>query len=180
MYLNGILIVEGKDDESLIKSFLECYVFKTNGFDLKVEDIKFLNKVAETYKIIVLTDPDNAGEQIRNTINNNVKNTYNVFVDIEMCDKNHKHGVAESTKEHILNQLKDHLTLESPKYGNITAYQLNQIGLNGDSSSKEKRKQICERFSLGACNAKSMLERLNLLNISIDEIVKALKENGNK
>ena len=180
MYLNGVLIVEGKDDESLIKSFLDCYVFKTNGFDLKHEDILFLNKVSEKHKIIVLTDPDEAGEKIRSTINKNVKNTCNVFVDINMCGKNNKHGVAESTKEHILEQLKEHLTLESPKYGNITAYQLNKIGLNGDSKSKEKRKYICKCFSLGICNAKNMLERINLLGISINDISKVLDEYGNK
>ena len=180
MYLNGILIVEGKDDESLIKSFLECYVFKTNGFDIKDEDIEFLNKVSEIYKIIVLTDPDEAGDKIRKTINENVKNTYNVFVDRKLCNKNNKHGVAESTKEHILDVLKNHITLESPKYGNVTLYQLHQLGLNGDSKSKEKREYICKCFSLGICNVKTMKERINLLNISVDEISKVLKEYGNK
>lgn len=180
MYLNGILIVEGKDDESLIKSFLECYVFKTNGFDIKDEDIRFLNKASEIYEIIVLTDPDEAGEKIRKTINEKVKNTFNVFLDKKMCDKNNKHGVAESTKEHILERLGERVVLESPKYGNVTLYQLHQLGLNGDSKSKEKRKYICDYFSLGICNVKTMKERINLLNISVDEISKVLIEYGNK
>ena len=179
MYLNGILIVEGKDDESLIKSILDVHVFKTNGFDLKNEDVIFLNKAAEQHKIIVLTDPDEAGEKIRATINKKIKNTYNVYLDKTLCDKHHKHGVAESTKEHILDRLKEHITLESPKIGNITPYQLSKIGLNGDSKSKEKRDIICKHFSLGICNAKTLVERLNLLNIGIDEVIKVIKENGN-
>ena len=180
MYLNGLLIVEGKDDESLIKSILECRVFKTNGFDIKNEDILFLNKASEQYKIIVLTDPDEAGEKIRKTINSKVKNTYNVYVDRNRCDKNNKHGVAESTKSHILEVLKDHITLESPKIGNITSYQLSKLGLNGNSNAKEKREYICKYFSLGICNLKTMKERINLLNISIDEISKVINEYGNK
>ena len=179
MYLNGILVIEGKTDESLIKSFLDVHVLKCNGFDIKTEDIKFLNKASETYKIIVMTDPDKAGEKIRETINKNVRNTFNVYADINMCDRNGKHGVAESTKEHILDLLKEHITLESPKLGNITSSDLARIGLNGESNSKEKRDYICAKFSLGVCNVKLMKERLNLLNITIEEIREALDNYGN-
>lgn len=179
MYLNGILVVEGKDDESLIKSFLECYVFKTNGFDIKQEDIKYLNNLSKLYKIIVLTDPDDAGNKIRDSINKNVKNTYNVYLDKELCDKNGKHGVAESTKEHILSQLKDHLSDSPLEVGKITSNELNKLGLNGDSNAKEKRRFICERFSLGICNQKIFKERLNLLKISYKDIKEALLNYGN-
>ena len=68
MYLNGVLLVEGKDDESLIKSFLECYIFKTNGYDLKKEDITFYKELSKRHNIIVLTDPDAAGEKIRKVL----------------------------------------------------------------------------------------------------------------
>ena len=179
MYLNGILVVEGKDDESLIKSFLECYVFKTNGFDLKKEDILYLNRLSNLYKIIVLTDPDDAGNKIRDYINNNIKNTFNVFVDKNLCNKNGKHGVAESNKEHILNQLKDYLCEAPLEVGKITSNDLNRLGLNGDSNAKEKRRYICECFSLGICNQKTLKERLNLLKISYDEIKEELDKYGN-
>ena len=109
-----------------------------------------------------------------------MKNTYNVFVDKNLCYKNNKHGVAETTKAHILDVLKDHIALESPKIGNITTYQLAKLGLNGDSKAKEKRDYICKYFSLGICNFKMMKERINLLNISIDEISKVINEHGNK
>jgi len=178
MYLNGVLIVEGKDDETLIKSFLEVHVFKSDGYNIRNEDIKFLNKAAKLYKIIVLTDPDEAGERIRKRINENVENTHNVFLDRSLCNKHGKHGVAESTKQHILERLKDYITLESPRIGNVTIFQLNQLGLNGDSKAKEKRDYICKRFSLGVCNGKTMLERLNLLNIKVEEIIEALREYG--
>ena len=180
MYLNGLLVVEGKDDESLIKSILDCHIFKTNGFDIKNDDILFLNKASEMYKIIILTDPDEAGERIRNTINNRAKNTFDVFVDRNLCNKNSKHGVAESTKEHLLNVLKEHIVLESPKCGNISNYQLAKLGLNGDSKAKEKRDYVCKKFSLGVCNFKTMKERINLLNISIEDIIKAMNEYGNQ
>ena len=179
MYLNGILIVEGKDDESLIKSFLEVHVFKTNGFDIKDEDILFLKQVEKIHKIIILSDPDDAGNMIREKLNNNLSNTYNVFIDKKYCDKNGKHGVAESEKKYILEALKEHITLESPKIGNLTKNDLNKLGLNGDSNSKRKREQISIAFSLGVCNGKTILERLNLLSISYEEIRKELEKNGN-
>ena len=175
MYLEELLGVEGKSDEALIKSFLECYVFKSNGFDLKDDDIKFLNEVSKVRKIIVLTDSDEAGEQIRQKINNKVSNTYNVFIDRKLCNKKGKHGVAESSKNSIIEALKDYIKLESPKEDKIETYQLASLGLNGESNAKEKRRYICKRFSLGFCNFKTMKDRLNILRISIDDVREAMK-----
>ena len=179
MYLNGVLLVEGKDDESLIKSFLECYIFKTNGYDLKKEDIAFYKELSKRHNIIVLTDPDAAGERIRKVLNDEIKNTFNVFLNIDKCNKSNKHGVAESNKDHILEQLKDYLSNTPIKVGNLTPNDLSKLGLNGDSNAKEKRRYICERFSLGICNQKMLKERLNLLKISYDEIKEELDKYGN-
>ena len=174
MYLNGVLLVEGKDDESLIKSFLKCYIFKTNGYDLKKEDIAFYKELSKRHNIIVLTDPESAGEKIRKVLNDEIKNTINVFLNVDKCNKNNKHGVAESNKDHILEQLKEYLSNTPIKVGNLTPNDLSKLGLNGDSNAKEKRRYICDKFSLGVCNQKNMLKRLNLLNIKLEDIKEAL------
>ena len=179
-YLNGLLVVEGKDDEALIKSFLHCYIYKTNGFDIKKEDIDFLNKVAKQHKIIILTDPDEAGEKIRNKINETIKeNKYNIYINKETCIKNSKTGVAESQKVHILEQLKEFISNKPMEIGQITSYDLLNLGLGGDYLSKEKRKYLCSKLSLGICNQKTMLQRINLLNINKEELREALEEYGN-
>ena len=61
-YIPGIIVVEGKADENIIKSLFDVEILKTNGFDIKKEDIEFLNKV---HRVIVLTDSDKAGKTIR-------------------------------------------------------------------------------------------------------------------
>ena len=175
MYLDGLLIVEGKSDEAFIKSFLECDVYKTNGFDIKEEDILFLKEVSKSRKIIILTDPDKAGHQIRQKINECIRNTYNINIDIELCNKHGKHGVAEANKKAILDALQEYIIDERPKENNIEAYQLINLGLN----NKNKREYICKTFHLGKCNTKAMIERINILKIDIKEIRKALEKYGN-
>lgn len=55
--------------------------------------------------IIILTDPDFPGMQIRNKILKEIPNAKQAFVRKEVSIKHHKVGVAESTKEEVNNAL---------------------------------------------------------------------------
>mgnify|MGYP003299188521 CR=1 FL=1 len=52
---------------------------------------------------------------------------------------------------------------------------LYKIGLIGIDSI-EKRNKVINVFNLGKCNGKKLLERLNSLNIKLDDITKVLEE----
>ena len=67
------IVVEGRDDVSAVKRAVNAQVIEVNGFAVRkkttLEKIKF---AAETTGVIVLCDPDFAGEKIRKTIENYV------------------------------------------------------------------------------------------------------------
>ena len=64
MNIDGIIVVEGKEDVSYLSSFIKALFFTTNGLDISEEKIEFLKRVSEKQKIIILTDSDKAGEII--------------------------------------------------------------------------------------------------------------------
>ena len=67
-YFDGVIVVEGKDDEAFLSSFINSIYVRTSGYVIPDEEIDFLNHL-ENKRIIVLTDSDAAGETIRDRLN---------------------------------------------------------------------------------------------------------------
>ena len=177
-YIDGLIIVEGKNDLAFLKSFLDVEIVKTNGFDIFNADFPYIIKVSQTKKIIILSDSDEAGIKIRNKLNEKIANAYNALVDLYKCDKNGKHGVAEAEKDEIIRVLKPYFDVKSPKEAKYDTKMLSDLGLTGDSNSKTLREKICKKLSLGKCNSKTLIQRLNFLEIDIKELKETI-DNGN-
>ena len=174
--LNGFLIVEGKDDKAYLSSFIEGEIILTNGYDLLC-DLPYIKELSKKYTPIILTDSDKAGRDIRNKLNVFIPNAINVEVDINKCNKNNKHGVAECEKDEIINKLKDYLVNNSQNIQKINQLDLINCGV----VSKEMREFIAYKFNLGKCNNKTLIHRLSMLEICKDDILKVMEEynNGN-
>ena len=168
--ISNVIVVEGKDDEAFLSSFIDAIYVKTNGYQIPKEEIDFLNNPRNQKPIIILTDSDEAGKQIRERINKLVNKGFNVEVDIIKCNKKNKHGVAECEREEVINALKEHID-------NII---LKETITNADIVSldigKSKREIICDELKLGLCNNKTFIKRLNYLGYTKEE----LKKYGNK
>ena len=163
--INHLIVVEGSQDESYILSFFYCFTFVINGLDINKEKINYLQNVSKVRKIILLTDPDKEGENIRNKINNEIPNCINVILDINKCNKNNKHGVKECEKEELINKLTPFVSkkLES---GDIDFPFLYSLNIDFDIIKK--------KYSLGKVNNKTFIKRLNCLLITKESI-----KNGN-
>ena len=83
-------------------------------------------------------------------------------------------GVAESTKEEVLNALDNYIQTTKEQIGNITYSDLNKLGLVGDENSAEKREKVINNFHLGHCNAKTFLKRINYSRLTLEEIKNCL------
>lgn len=170
-YLDGIIVVEGHADVAFLSSFIKSLYVTTNGYELPKEEIDFLKHYCDEKKIIVLTDPDDAGKNIREKIKVYNFKHIDVEVNIDSCNKNGKHGIAECDKNTIINVLKEHLTREKPMRGNITTGQLMDLGI----ISQYDRDQLCKKLHLGICNGKQLVNRINTLNIDKKKIVEATR-----
>ncbi len=81
LYLDGILIVEGKEDASYLSNYIDSEIVVVNGFEMADETIKYLSGK----RVIALLDPDEAGQKIRKTLNTKLDDVINVEIDITKC-----------------------------------------------------------------------------------------------
>jgi len=159
--LNGFLIVEGKSDIAFLSSFLDCEIVQTYGYKINKEDILYIKELSKKLTPIILTDPDNAGEDIRNRLSKEINGV--IIIANKPSGKHHKYGIAESNKEDILTLLKSFITNKKIYSENIKIKDF----LDVDSIYY---KDIKTHFNLGICNTKGMIKRLNYLSISIKDI----------
>lgn len=167
---NAVLVVEGKMDKDLIESFMDVDIITTNGSEVSRETIEYIREIAKKRDVIILTDPDTPGKRIRDIINNEIPGLMNAFVPKNKCIKGHKVGVAESSKEVILEAL-NHLIPSTPSpTSDLEIMDLYDLGLIGQPSSTEKRQKVEEKLHLGHTNGKTLLARLKALGISKKEL----------
>ena len=66
--IQEVIVVEGKDDIARVKSALNCDVMATGGYAFGEKFLRELKKVEARRGVIILTDPDYMGKQIRNRL----------------------------------------------------------------------------------------------------------------
>lgn len=178
--MGTLIVVEGKSDITFLQSFIDADFYKVNGSAVCSNDISFIKSYLRSNKenkVVILTDPDFPGKKIRNYLNENIDGLYNAYVKKELSIKHHKVGVAESTKDEVLRALNSAIKFENIKAnkGDWNFQDLINLSLTGKAKSKELRDALSEKFNLGYNNAKSLLKKLNMLNISKDEVKEFLK-----
>lgn len=171
------IVVEGNYDKIKLSGIVDTTIIVTDGFMIfKNKDImKMISALADKCGVIVFTDSDRAGFQIRNHIKNvlhgkNVKHAY--IPDIKgkerRKDKPSKEGflgVEGISDEIILNALKDCITpIEQGGVKKISKADLCLFGLSGGADSHQKRSRLLKRIGLPQrLSANAMLDVVNTL-----------------
>ena len=168
IYIPGVIVVEGKHDASKVSLIYDtCFVI-TNGYEIPEEEKDFLNHLKEDVQIIVLTDNDEAGEKIRERLNELRKNMINVRVTAPNNSK--KKGITECDIKDIENTLDKYVNQKD----NFIDFDLYELGLLGKEKSKEAKEYLCRKFHLGKCSINSLVKRLNLMGIKVEELKKEI------
>ncbi len=167
--IREVIVVEGKNDTKRLKSFFDVDTIETHGLGLNKETLDYIREVNEKRGIIVFTDPDSPGERIRNRINREIDGVKNAYVYKENARTSKKVGVEHASKEVLEEALKNCVTYG--EYSNsITFEDLYDLGYLGKEDSDKKREDLAKKFHIGKCNGKTLLKRLNLLNVTIEQI----------
>ena len=175
------VIVEGRYDLMKLKSFLDTEIFETSGFRIYNDAQKrnLIKKIADISGIVILTDSDASGFQIRNYIKSfvpqdKIKNAYipNVKGKERRKDKPSKEGYlgVEGLDENvIISSLKtagvtflDEST-DKGSFGKISKTDLYLLGLSGKNNSSKIRKRLLESLGLPIYLSTNAL--LSVLNI---------------
>lgn len=174
--IKEVIVVEGKDDIAAVKAALEAEVIATGGFGYKKEFIKTLENIASRRGLIILTDPDYAGEQIRRDISKHVKNCKHAFLPQGKALKKGDIGVENATKEDIIEAINKARPNIIKKTNEFTKEEIIALGLSGNKDSAIKRERIGAILGIGYSNSKQFLNRLNNFGISREEFENALEK----
>lgn len=173
--IKEIIVVEGKDDIAAVKSAVDAEVIATGGFGYNRKFIENLKLIAEKRGIIILTDPDHAGENIRKELSRHIKNCKHAFLPQGKAFKKGDIGVENATREDIMEAIKKARPVIADKRQEFSKEDLIREGLVGGPNSKEKREKLGDLLGIGYCNGKPFLNRLNNFGITRDEFVRALE-----
>lgn len=193
IHIKQPIIVEGKYDRIKLESVVDALIITTDGFGIykNKEKMALIRAFAEKDGIIILTDSDGAGFQIRSHIKSCIKNgkIYNVYIpDIfgkerrkDKLSKEGKLGV-EGMDISVLEQAFRNAGIYSDNKKTpdwLTRADLLSDGLMGGEGSAARRKRLFEELDLPEhLSTTGLLEVLNRLysREQYEKILEKVKE----
>lgn len=173
--IKEIIVVEGKDDISAVKAAVNAEVLATNGFGYKKDFIQLLKKLSKTRGIIILTDPDFAGEQIRKDLASKIDNCKHGFLPQGKAFKKGDIGIENATKEDIRIAIEKARPIKIVEKIIFTKEDMLNHGLMGAVDSRDRRDRLGDILGIGYANSKQFLNRLNNFGISKEEFTRAIE-----
>lgn len=175
--IKEIIVVEGRDDITAVKVAVDAEVIQVNGFAVrKKENIDKIRTAEKNKGIIVLTDPDFAGNEIRKHIHKFFPKAKDAFINRKEGTKDGDVGVENAAPEAIIRALEmARCTVEVDVQENYKMADLIELGLVGHEDSKTKRENLGKALGIGYSNGKQLLSKLNRYGITREEFDKAVK-----
>lgn len=175
--ISELIVVEGKNDaQAVIRALGQVDVIWTEGFGLTEEKLEYIAAMAQHQGVIVFTDPDSVGEQIRERIRKRVPAARHVYISCKEARQAGDIGVENASPETIrraFDQVQCETVLEKQKF---VMADLVKAGLVGQPGSADKRLAVGRRLGLGDTNAKQFLHRLNRFGIDHPQFWRAVEE----
>ncbi len=173
--IKEVIIVEGKNDIHAVKRAVEADCIATGGFTLAPHS---LEKIAQAYTkrgIIILTDPDSAGERIRNFLSQRFPEAKHAFVPKEDAIAKNDIGIEQASREAIRGALAKVRYLEWQPSEEFIWSDIMQYGLSGTQDASAKRAIVGAKLGIGYANAKTFLQRLNHYGVTRTEFEQAVQ-----
>ena len=184
------IVVEGRDDMSAVLAAVDANVLWTHGYGIKQQTLDLIAAAYEKTGIIIFTDPDHAGRQIRERRSKQVPQAKHAYLTQDQAEKSGDIGIENAAPDDILHALKTAIgedgTGDGPGFQNVNKWEngiwdrprfqdLIDLGLAGAEGSAEKRAKAGAVLGIGSANSKTFLKRLNYLGISSEELTAAVK-----
>ena len=189
------VVVEGKYDKNTLSQIIDACIITTGGFSVfnSKEKRSLILKLAEKSGIILLTDSDGGGAQIRKFLLGILpkEKVYNLYIPkIEgkekRKDKASKSGLlgVEGMERSVIVKIFAPFAISggvSQKDSFLTRKMITKLdffedGLSGGADATQKRDKLAARFNLpSGMSAKALLEALNII-AGYDEYKMAISE----
>ena len=172
--IKEVLVVEGKMDVVAIDKAVEADCIITEGFNLKPRALDSIEKAYKKRGIIIMTDPDSAGERIRRFLTKRFPEAKHAFIPKEDATANNDIGIEQASPEAIRTALAKVRTMDWEPTNNFSGADLLKAGISGSPAAGEKRAKLGAVLGIGYANAKTFLHRLNNYGITREEFLQAV------
>lgn len=188
------IIVEGRDDVEVVRRAVDTLIIPTHGFGITAQTYELIARAYEEKGIIILTDPDFSGEEIRRKLAARFPKAKHAYVARELATRNGDIGIENARPKDVLEAINkahalcdskseseaesDEIAASAEQIGKIKRIELKELvrlGLVGTEGASLLRAKTAEKLGIGYGNSKGLLRMLNGYGISINELEKAVE-----
>lgn len=174
--IKEVIVVEGRDDYTAVKRAVDAEIIITHGFGISEKTFKQIEFARARKGVIIFTDPDYAGEKIRERIARRVKGCKHAFLPREQAIKKGDIGIENASPQNIILALEKVRTESEEKIKEFEQIDLIKNDLVGSRDASRRRDELGNILGIGYANAKQFLNRLNNYNVTRKEFEEAIKE----
>ncbi|WP_301859668.1 ribonuclease M5 [uncultured Megasphaera sp.] len=168
--IKEVLVVEGKSDVARIRaSHIDADMITTDGFNLHPHTMEQIRCAYEKRGIIILTDPDSAGERIRKYLTERFPAAKHAFIPRKDAIANDDLGVEQASPEAIRLALSKTRCATYKPQQTFDMTDLMAAGLNGTAEAADRRAAVGALLGIGYGNAKQFVKRLNHYGVTREE-----------
>lgn len=173
--LKEVLIVEGKSDVTAVKRAVDADCITTGGFHFSRRTLADISAAYHRRGIIILTDPDSAGENIRNFLTRKFPEAKHAYIPRDEATANDDVGIEQASPESIRRALSKVRTMQINSRAEFTAAEMVAHKLAGGVDSSKLRDKLGAILGIGYGNVKTFVRRLNNYGVTRAEFTEALK-----
>ncbi|EQB88503.1 ribonuclease M5 [Clostridium punense] len=173
--IKEVIVVEGRDDITAVKRAVEAEVISVSGFGINGQIIEKIKQAQKRQGVIILTDPDFAGEKIRRIIAKRVPDVKHAYITQSEGTKDGDIGVENASPETIIRALENAKCEVKEVRKEFDIQDMVYFKLTGDGKSKQRRDVLGKKLGIGYCNTGQLITRLNNYGISKEEFIQALE-----
>ncbi len=176
--ISRTIIVEGRDDMSAVLAAVDANVIWTNGYGIRQQTLDLIEEAARRTGIIIFTDPDHAGRQIRERLTKLFPGAGQAYLTRSQAEKDGDIGIENASPASILAALDAAAGTEGCPSDRqpVTMQDMFDLGLAGAEDSAGKRAAAGSRLGIGTANSKTFLKRINYLGISFEDLRRSVTE----
>lgn len=174
--IQEVIIVEGKDDIARVKSALNCEVIATGGYGFGKKFLSELKKIEKRQGVIIFTDPDYMGKQIRRRLTEALEHPKQAYLSQSKATLKDDIGIENATPEDIRRAIAKAKPIEGEYKETFTKADMIRYGLMGIGDAATRRQKMAEALGIGHGNGKQFLQRLNSFGITVEEFEKVYGE----
>lgn len=170
MKIKEIIVVEGKDDITAVKRAVDATVIATHGFGFGEKLLKELKVAQQRQGLIIFTDPDYMGKEIRKRIQKVIPEAKHAYLPREEAVAGDDVGIENATPESIIEALTHARATVTDREETFGLEDMRRWGLRDHEEAQERRQVVARKLHLGHGNAKQFLKKLNGYGISREEV----------